>query len=89
MEINTKVNYSVLYDGTPMLKAGASEKKKLDDKAKREFVTKLAKSKKSADELLALLKECYALHSNRHIGDAIVSAELTIKSVETFRNSLQ
>ena len=84
-----KANYSSLYDRAPILKTTPAEQKKMDEKAKKEFIVKLAKSKKSADELLALLKESYAMHSNRHMGDAIVSTELTIKSVETFRNSLQ
>lgn len=84
-----KANYSVLYDRAPNLKVTPAEQKKMNEKAKKEFVTKLAKTKKSADELLTLLRECYILHSNRHIGDAIASAELTIKSIETFRNSLQ
>jgi len=84
-----KANYSVLYDRAPQLKVTPAEQKKLDAKAEKEYVAKLAKSKKTADELLALLKECYTLHSNRHMGDAIVTAQLTIKSIETFRNSLQ
>ena len=89
MEIEAKVNYSALYDRALQLKVTPAEKKKMDEKAKKEFVTKLSKSKKFVDELLTLLRECYTLHSNRHIGDAIVSTELTIKSIETFRNSLQ
>lgn len=90
MELDFKTNYSVLYDAAPKLKTVVnSSKKPLTVEEKASFISKINESYTIANDLLKSLSDSYEIHANRHMGDAIVSAGATIKSISSFMNSLQ
>jgi hypothetical protein len=90
MEIDFKTNYSALYDKAPILKTTVSSSKKtMSEEEKSAFISKINESYNIANDLLKILSESYEMHANRHVGDAMVSVSSTMKSIATFKNSLQ
>jgi hypothetical protein len=89
MDLDYKTNYSALYDVAPKLKDATLQRTKLDEAGKESVISDINVSINLANETLKLLNNSYELHSDRHIGDAIVTITATIKSINLFRNSLQ
>jgi len=82
-------NFSVLYDGKPMMKAITTQKRDMTEDEKRNFIEKLNLAYKTVNELTDQLAEIYKLHSNRNLSDAMVSAAECQRSINVFNSSLQ
>ena len=88
MNIEIPANYSALYDRAPDLKR-VKESPKFDAEQAAIFITEVNKVAEEARNLLAHLEICYNIHSNRHLGDAKISASECIKSIGSLTRSLQ
>jgi mevalonate kinase len=89
MELKLNSDFSVLYDGKPMMKAITTQKRAMTEDEKKIFILKLNQLYKTANELTEQLAEIYELHSNRNLGDAMVSIAECKKSINIFNSSLQ